>query len=445
VPILGVATETKTVLYAMSTKIRVRHQGITLDITKEREGRYIVPDYSSGKRRRHVRTTEAEARDKAKQICELMASGQKDLLDLSPHESEIRGAFDSLPPGIRLGRAVDIVRDCCQLLEPEEIVAACRYWRDNRPNRQLIHKEVNQAVPEFLERREKKVSERRYRADDSYLGAFESKFGSRFLHEISKIEIRDWADGKGWGAKTKNDALGLVRQLYNDAIERNYTIDNPARIKREPVGGGDVEIFMPEQVQRILNSVEDRLKPFFAILFFSGLRKEEASRLSVAQVHQGLESGEIFLPGSFAKTKRSRSVSVCDNLRVWLVRYLPADGPLLPVERRSMERLDELPGYAARKSGVPWIRNGPRHSFGSYFLRLTGDPAETAKQMGNSLTQLDRHYNSRAKGVTPETAKRYFAILPPTEADNLIPMPKQEAEAEPRPAAPAAGMIPSRQ
>jgi hypothetical protein len=110
-----------------------------------------------------------------------------------------------------------------------------------------------------------------------------------------------------------------------------------------------------------------------------------------------------------------------------------------------MERLDELPGYAARKSGVPWIRNGPRHSFGSYFLRLTGDPAETTKQMGNSLTQLDRHYNSRAKGVTPETAKRYFAILPPTEADNLIPMPKQEAAAESGSAAPAAGMIPSRQ
>jgi len=381
----------------------------------------------------------------AKQICELMASGQKDMLNLSPFESEIRAAFASLPPGVRLGRAVDLVRDCCQILEPEEIVAACRYWRDNQPNRRIMHKKVNQAVAEFLERREKKVSERRYRADDSYLGAFESRFGSRFLHEISKIEIRDWADGKGWGAKTKNDALGLVRQLYNDAIERNYTVDNPARIKREPVGGGDVEVFMPEQVQRILNSVEDRLKAFFAILFFSGLRKEEASRLSVAQVRQGLESGEIFLPGSFAKTKRSRSVSVCDNLRVWLVRYLPADGPLLPAERRSMERLDELPGYAARKSGVPWIRNGPRHSFGTYFLRLTGDPAETAKQMGNSLTQLDRHYNSRAKGVTPETAKRYFAILPPTEADNLIPMPKQEAASEPASAAPTAETIPSRQ
>lgn len=420
----------------MKKKIVVRHQGIPLAITQEHEHRFIISDYSSGRRVRHVRTTETEARQKAKQICELMASGQKDLLDLSPYESEIQAAFDSLPPGIRLGRAVDIVRDCCQVVEPDEIVAACRYWRDNRPNKRLVCKTVNRAVPEFLSRREKKVSERRYRADRSYLGAFESKFGSRFLHEITKIEIRDWADAKGWGAKTKNDALGLVRLLYADAIERNYAFDNPAKIKREPLGGGDVEIFLPEQVQRILNSVEDRLKPFFSMTFFSGLRKEEASRLSVAQVRQGLECGEIFLPASFAKTNRSRSVSVSDNLRAWLVRYLPAQGMLLPPEWQGMQRLDDLPGYAARKSGVPWIRNGPRHSFATFFLRLSGDPAETAKQMGNSLVQLDKHYNSRAKSVTPESAKRFFSIVPLTDAVNPIPMPQPDTAVEPVTATP---------
>ena len=420
----------------MKKKIVVRHQGIPLAITQEHEHRFIISDYSSGRRVRHVRTPETEARQKAKQICELMASGQNDLLDLSPYESEIQAAFDSLPPGIRLGRAVDIVRDCCQVVEPDEIVAACRYWRDNRPNKRLVCKTVNRAVPEFLSRREKKVSERRYRADRNYLGAFETKFGSRFLHEITKIEIRDWADAKGCGAKTKNDALGLVRLLYADAIERNHAFDNPAKLKREPLGGSDVAIFLPEQVQCLLNSVDHRLKPFFSLLFFSGLRKEEASRLSVAQGREGLACGSIFLPASLAKTNRSRSISLSENLRAWLARYLPKDGMLLPVEWQGMQRLDDLPGYAARKSGVPWVRNGPRHSFATYHLRLIGDPAETVKQMGNSLAQLDRHYNSRAESVTPEAAEKYFSILPPTEIDNLIPMPQQEAAVEPATAEP---------
>ena len=68
----------------MKNKITVKHQGIPLAITQEKNNRFVISDYSSGRRLRHVRTTEAEARDKAKEICELMAGGKKDLLELSP-------------------------------------------------------------------------------------------------------------------------------------------------------------------------------------------------------------------------------------------------------------------------------------------------------------------------------------------------------------------------
>jgi uncharacterized membrane-anchored protein YhcB (DUF1043 family) len=45
-------------------------------------------------------------------------------------------------------------------------------------------------------------------------------------------------------------------------------------------------------------------------------------------------------------------------------------------------------------------------------LRLSGDPAEVVKQMGNSLAQLDKHYASRSDAVTQESAAAYFAIMP---------------------------------
>ena len=66
----------------MSTKIKVRHQGITLEITKERDNRFILPDYSTGKRVRHARTTESEARLKAMEIGSAIAAGNKDILEL---------------------------------------------------------------------------------------------------------------------------------------------------------------------------------------------------------------------------------------------------------------------------------------------------------------------------------------------------------------------------
>ena len=152
--------------------------------------------------------------------------------------------------------------------------------------------------------------------------------------------------------------------------------------------------------------------------------------MSVTQVREGLLSGGILLPASMAKTNRSRTVSICTNLRAWLTGYLPSDGPLLPAEWQAMERLDELPSFASRKSGVPWLRNGPRHSFGTYFLRLSGDPGKTTAEMGNSLAQLDRHYHSHAKAITREVAERCFAVMPKVD-QNIEPMATPGLSPEP--------------
>ncbi len=335
----------------------------------------------------------------------------------------IRQALRLLEPTqTTIDRACAIFAEAAKIIPAEEIVAACRAWHDKRPNRRLVPKRVSEAVPEFLKRRVEKVSARRYRTDDSDLGMFQRQFANRLLHEVSTLEIKDWADAKRWMPKTKNDALGLVRLMYADAIDRGYAVENPAKsIKRESVGTSDVGIFTPGQVQRILNAVEDRMKPFFSLIFFSGVRKEECSRLSTAQVHEGLKSGAVFLPALIAKTNRSRSIPIRDNLKAWLTRYLPLDGPVLPTEWQCMERLDELGAYAARRAGLDWVYNGPRHSFATYALRLTGDPGQVVKEMGNSLAQLDRHYYSRADSVTSEAAKQYFAIMPSVSAE-VVPL-----------------------
>ncbi len=393
---------------------------------------YEIADYSSGKRVRHYRSTLEEAKAKAKEVCGCLATGKRDVLGWSGDlRTEIRHALKLLEStSVGIDRACAVFADALKILPEDEILPACRAWRDNRPNRRLVPKKVSDAADDFLAIREKRVSERRYRSDRSYLGQFKAKFGQRMLHEITTLELQDWATMKGWSAKTKKDALGLVRLLYADALDRNHVGENPVVIKRENTRKGqgrqDIQIFRPEEVQQILDAIEDRLKPFFALTFFSGLRKEEASRLSVLQVREGLLAGGIFLPDSMAKTNRSRTVSICGNLREWLMRFLPVDGPLLPVEWRVMEKLDELPGYASRKSGVPWQRNGPRHSFGTYFLRLSGDPGKTTAEMGNSLAQLDRHYHSHAKAVTREVAERYFAIVPRPEA-NIVHMALAQA------------------
>lgn len=50
--------------------IEVRHLGLTIKVTRENDSRFIIPDYTTGKRFRHVRTSEAAAKEKAKSASE---------------------------------------------------------------------------------------------------------------------------------------------------------------------------------------------------------------------------------------------------------------------------------------------------------------------------------------------------------------------------------------
>jgi hypothetical protein len=48
--------------------IEIKHLGLTIKVTRESDSRFIVPDYTTGKRVRHVRTSEATAKEKAKEV-----------------------------------------------------------------------------------------------------------------------------------------------------------------------------------------------------------------------------------------------------------------------------------------------------------------------------------------------------------------------------------------
>jgi len=430
----------------MSTRIEIRHKGFSVFITKRtvtKGGKqyleYSMPDYSSGQRVRHVRAKLEDAKRKAHEICEANLTGQTGLLILAPYERAIQAALEALTPtSTRLDKACFIFADACKLVEPHEIIEACRFWREHRPGGTFVPKIVDAAVDEYLARLRGEIRARRHRTETSYLTAFQTKFGERQLSEIEAIEIKDWAKEKGWSKVTFNDVLAAISRFFKDAKARNYAAVNPAeaqRIDRFKIRGSTVEILMPGVARKIMNSIEDELKPFLALWLWSGARKEEASKLSWDQIGAGLESGSIFLRAEQAKTGFHRSLPISGNLRAWLMAYRKPSGPVLPARwispdpNRQMDLLAYLQRHMARKAKIKWVKNGPRHSFGTFHLKVHGDPASTINAMGTSLEKLNRYYASRLDTVTQEAAKAWFDIFPSGTAE-VIPMPE---------AAPAAG------
>jgi hypothetical protein len=72
---------------------------------------------------------------------------------------------------------------------------------------------------------------------------------------------------------------------------------------------------------------------------------------------------------------------------------------------------------------MKWVRNGLRHSFCSYRLAVTHDPARVATEAGNSPNMIHRHYKAL---VTEKEGHEWFSIVPPTDA-----LPETETQASP--------------
>ena len=396
---------------------------------------YTVAEYREGKRLLHTFGSLADAQEKARTIANAIADGEQKLGSWSTwYRLQVGEAVGLIAEaGFTNGHlpsACRLLRDACKLVGgPDQVLVACQFYAANRPQTRITPKEVPKAVADFKSRRKGRLSQRRARTEACYLGAFETAFESKKLSEITALELSDMLDRKAWSNKTRNDFLGTVKLLFEDAISRGWTAVNIANgVKREKVKGSEVGIFTPAEGRTLLSSLPGELRAAIALWCFSGLRKEEIARLDWPEINQGLASGAIYLPGRKAKTGNARGIPIAPNLRTWLEKYRKPSGQVLP-KQWDGRNLDSLTRHLACVSGIAWKANAPRHSYATYSLTKGDNAADVVKAMGNSLRMLERHYWSRTATVTKADAQEWFSIRP----DDCAPAPgetKQQPGAE---------------
>lgn len=437
----------------MNERIEVQHKGVSIVITPTKSVKkgvvykcYQIADYSTGRRKRWTFADLDKAKRKAKELAESKGTGESTLSALAPLEQAIQAALEALTPtATRIDRAAYIFADACQLVEPAEIVTACRFWRDNRPDKKLRRITVRDGIKEFSAHH--RASAVRKQNLKNFLDTFVREFGDMTISSIQQIQIEKWFAGREWASKTVNGCLQMASQFWKYAIKNGWAVKNQvADIPRLKVPRGPVAIYTPDAFRKQLYSLHrstPELAAAAAIGAFGGLRISEIARLDWAQINQGLQMGFIELSGTQTKTKEPRYVPVSRNLEAWLTTHRKESGPVLPRRwlestKRHLDRLSELGRHIARKTGTGWQKNGWRHSFGTYHFKLYGDPHATVTAMGTSLEKLNRHYMSKAQIVSKELASEWFSIMPPTE-ENVLQMPKAEPPAQPITVEPAVG------
>ena len=401
---------------------------------------YQFADYTSGKRKLKTFSDLAKAKKAAGEVAKRLNDGDVDVLELrsTDRASYLRG-MELLPPGISLEVACAIIAEGHKLVG-NRILEACRLLHKKDPAN-LPVKTVKEVVSEFVAfKRANKFSEE-YVADLDYrLGKFSEAFQCN-IGSVLAPEIQNWLHGLKDRKDRKLTNRSLINfqrvlgTLFKYAKRRGYLPrdhDEIGQLERIKAHGGEVTIYTPEELNRLINAAHKRFLPALVIGAFAGLRSAEVLRLDWTEVH--LADRYIEIKAGKAKTASRRLVPIPENLAAWLSRFGKRSGRIWKGSNHAFYQVQQK--TARRTKGknlkaLEWKHNALRHSYISYRLAETADAAKVAFEAGNSATMVHRHYKQL---VTQDAAKKWFGIGP-SKAKNVIVIPKTITQATPQAAA----------
>jgi integrase len=304
-------------------------------------------------------------------------------------------------------------------------------------------KDIAEAVAEFLQAdapRTKAAEGQRAQMSGKYaynrklqLDRFAGMFPNTAVSELSKEHLDKFIEKLGelksksrnrraaTSAKSRNHYRAAIRQFLQWAVRKDYLapthrLNEADAMRPERANTAAVEFYTPGELDALLAASKADLKPLrpiIAIGGLAGLRTAELLRLDWADVWR--VPGHIEVTAGKAKTRQRRLVGICPALAAWLkpFRTLTTGKLWTGHEITFQQHFVEL----CKDAEVTRKTNGLRHSFCTYHFAAHANENQTAQQAGNSPAMIHAHYKGLA---TKADAKKWFKILPPKSAKNVI-------------------------
>jgi len=223
----------------------------------------------------------------------------------------------------------------------------------------------------------------------------------------------------------RNPVMRHLRAFFNYGIKRGHLTENPiTRLDFVESSPKEVEVISPEDVAKLLETALTNdlgLLPYLVFGFFCGIRPVgELTLLQWSDVD--FQNRSVTIRSTISKTKRRRFPEISENAIAWLEAYRQREGryegPIVSCNEHTL--------YARRKqnqeaAGIThWPNSAMRHSYCSYWLAMHKDINKLVLQSGHtSVDTMWRHYH---RGTTEAEAKKFWAIIPPSTASNVVRM-----------------------
>ncbi len=400
----------------------IKFGGASVRLAPRSNGWWILRWREGGATRQTTATTEARAREMARQkVRELSASnGARLVAGLEAQAIDrLRGVIGTRSMSAVIEQLEDAVR---RLGSWEHVGRAIEgYLRAGYGKVQSMA--MRQAVVDFLEGHER--SSRLYRAGlRKELEAFTRGAGDVAVCDLDEAVLVRWIerpneDGSAPAARFFNNRLATWKTFLNWARERNLVARGEphaaARLRPRKVEDRAPEIWTPEVARRALELVlalDPQLLNYLVIGCWMGLRPFEMRRLKWDA--WDWERGYLEVGADVAlKVMRTRFVPIPDNVRGllqgreqnarWGLRYRR--------RARACTRTADQHTLAVllREHGViqAWPQDVMRHSYISYRLAQGHGRGEVAEWAGNSESEIRRSYR---RPLRKEDGERWFAV-----------------------------------
>ncbi len=234
---------------------------------------------------------------------------------------------------------------------------------------------------------------------------FKADFKDARIKQIDRARLEKYLRGKDVSNQTRKNLRNYLGQFFNWAIRNGHCEKNPVEQIQVHVQNGVPEYFKIEQcvsiLQELLKEEHASVKAYFVLCLFGGIRPEEAQRLAW-EANVKMDTEEIYIPATIAKTKRDRMFAMPPILKLWL-EFCPQDKPLIPANLR------KLKDKVIKSLNFPWIQDGLRHTFATFHYAKHKSLDELRHIMGNSPNVIERFYKG---AISPKLVDLFWSLTP---------------------------------
>lgn len=316
--------------------------------------------YEAGRRVLYSAKDLHKARQRAKEQLVAMRDGKTAMADLSPSEVS-------------------------------EFVA----WRAARIESPVVAVAVQKYLAHLASRRVQET--RMIKSDlDKFAEAHRCK-----MSEVTVEQVAAYLEQLGVGPRRYNNVRTTLVSLFRWARTTGLLPDGmtaPERTHTKVLPKTPVAIYTPKQFYDLLATAPKEWRLGLAIGGLAGLRSEEIAGLRWEDIK--LSRKLIEVRAEICKTGKRRLVPIVPAL----AKVIKASAPCAHKMVTPRERIDNV-AKRIRRAGGLWVKNGLRHSFGSYRTAAVKSVGQVALEMGNSEAMVRKHY---LEIVDAKAARQWF-------------------------------------